>query len=219
MARVLAPTGRMVVSFVNYASLSTRVSRLWYRLDRARVPESAGAAALLGFAGAARAHVREHLSEHPGALRPVPGARARRRRLAAARRAGLGLVPRSPAAAHRRPGDPQPASRRAARAGAVRHGLRRLAATAADGRAGHRRGHAAAHGASRGAEPAAPHPHLADHAQRPGRSAASRPARPSAGLPLGVAHPSGDAGASRRRRKRSRTPASRAIPHAHGSTI
>jgi ubiquinone/menaquinone biosynthesis C-methylase UbiE len=41
MARGLAPTGRMVVSFVNYASLSTRVSRLWYRLDRARLPESA----------------------------------------------------------------------------------------------------------------------------------------------------------------------------------
>jgi len=41
MARVLAPTGRMVVSFVNYASLATRLSRLWYRLDRARVPETA----------------------------------------------------------------------------------------------------------------------------------------------------------------------------------
>jgi len=35
MRRVLAPDGRLVLSFVNYAGLSARVSRLWYRLDRA----------------------------------------------------------------------------------------------------------------------------------------------------------------------------------------
>jgi ubiquinone/menaquinone biosynthesis C-methylase UbiE len=41
MARVLAPDGRLVLSFVNYASLSARVSRLWYRIDRVRAPEAA----------------------------------------------------------------------------------------------------------------------------------------------------------------------------------
>src|SRR5262249_11911847 len=40
MARVLAADGRLVLSFVNYAGLSARLSRLWYRLDRARVPET-----------------------------------------------------------------------------------------------------------------------------------------------------------------------------------
>ena len=41
MARVLAPGGRLILSFVNYASLSARVSRLWYRIDRVRAPEAA----------------------------------------------------------------------------------------------------------------------------------------------------------------------------------
>jgi ubiquinone/menaquinone biosynthesis C-methylase UbiE len=43
MARVLAPGGRLVLSFVNYASLSARVSRAWYRIDRVRAPETAAA--------------------------------------------------------------------------------------------------------------------------------------------------------------------------------
>jgi ubiquinone/menaquinone biosynthesis C-methylase UbiE len=43
MARVLAPGGRLVLSFVNYASLSARVSRTWYRIDRVRSPETAAA--------------------------------------------------------------------------------------------------------------------------------------------------------------------------------
>lgn len=41
MVRVLAPEGRLVLSFVNYASLAARVSRLWYRVERACVPETA----------------------------------------------------------------------------------------------------------------------------------------------------------------------------------
>jgi ubiquinone/menaquinone biosynthesis C-methylase UbiE len=41
MARVLAPGGRLVLSFVNYASLSARLSRAWYRIDRVRAPETA----------------------------------------------------------------------------------------------------------------------------------------------------------------------------------
>jgi ubiquinone/menaquinone biosynthesis C-methylase UbiE len=41
MARVLAPGGRLILSFVNYASLSARVSRVWYRIDRVRAPEAA----------------------------------------------------------------------------------------------------------------------------------------------------------------------------------
>src|SRR5262249_60367631 len=43
MARVLQPGGRLVLSFVNYASLSARLSRLWYRIDRVRAPEGAAA--------------------------------------------------------------------------------------------------------------------------------------------------------------------------------
>jgi ubiquinone/menaquinone biosynthesis C-methylase UbiE len=43
MARVLQPGGRLVLSFVNYASLSARLSRLWYRIDRVRAPEEAAA--------------------------------------------------------------------------------------------------------------------------------------------------------------------------------
>lgn len=38
MTRVLAPDGQLVVSFVNYASLSSRVSRLAYRLRRRGAP-------------------------------------------------------------------------------------------------------------------------------------------------------------------------------------
>lgn len=38
MTRVLAPDGRLVLSFVNYASVSARLSRLWYRIDRTRAP-------------------------------------------------------------------------------------------------------------------------------------------------------------------------------------
>ncbi len=41
MARVLRPEGRMVISFVNYGSLSVRLSRLLYGLDRMRAPETA----------------------------------------------------------------------------------------------------------------------------------------------------------------------------------
>jgi ubiquinone/menaquinone biosynthesis C-methylase UbiE len=41
MTRVLRPEGRMVISFVNYGSLSVRLSRLLYGLDRIRAPETA----------------------------------------------------------------------------------------------------------------------------------------------------------------------------------
>lgn len=41
MRRVLAPDGRLVLSFVNYAGLAARISRLCYRVDRAWRPHDA----------------------------------------------------------------------------------------------------------------------------------------------------------------------------------
>ncbi len=44
MRRVLAPDGRLVLSFVNYAGLGARISRTWYRIDRACRPHAAARA-------------------------------------------------------------------------------------------------------------------------------------------------------------------------------
>jgi SAM-dependent methyltransferase len=142
MVRVLKPDGRFVVSYVNYASLSVRLSRALYALHRKLVPSRRDEHRFWDTPVPVE-HTFECTYRNMGTLcGPVPRARARRRRFDDVGYARLVTLPESD---RRRAGDV--AARPPRRRGAADARLRRLradgvAATARRRAAGQRPPHA-----------------------------------------------------------------------------